>query len=174
MVIPDLSNKFFIQPCWDQQFKHLDYDAEPFNDPDTVAQWRTQGYQGLVTGDMCDMAKPQPSWNSEIIRYFSALGWQDVGTSYYRMTTGTVMPVHSDLYVKYVKMFNLQGHEQRIRRAVIFLEDWKSGHHSELDGQSLVHWRAGDVVSWPYDAPHSAANLGLEPRYTLQITGHVK
>jgi hypothetical protein len=32
---------------------------------------------------------------------------------------------------------------------------------------------AGDVVVWPYDTPHMAANMGLIPRYTLQITGHI-
>jgi len=29
------------------------------------------------------------------------------------------------------------------------------------------------VIEWAYDTPHMAANIGLEPRYTLQITGHV-
>jgi hypothetical protein len=28
-------------------------------------------------------------------------------------------------------------------------------------------------VEWQYDAPHMAANMGIEPRYTLQITGHI-
>ena len=34
-------------------------------------------------------------------------------------------------------------------------------------------WQAGDTVEWTYDLPHMAANIGLEPRYTLQITGHL-
>jgi hypothetical protein len=29
------------------------------------------------------------------------------------------------------------------------------------------------VFEWTYDTPHMAANIGLEPRYTLQITGHI-
>jgi hypothetical protein len=29
------------------------------------------------------------------------------------------------------------------------------------------------VIEWMYDAPHMAANIGPEPRYTLQITGWV-
>jgi hypothetical protein len=37
----------------------------------------------------------------------------------------------------------------------------------------LTKWTAGTVVEWTYDTPHMAANIGLEPRYTLQITGHV-
>ena len=42
---------------------------------------------------------------------------------------------------------------------------------SECMGEPVVGWRAGQVVEWQYDTPHMAANIGLEDRYTLQITG---
>lgn len=83
------------------------------------------------------------------------------------------MPNHSDLYKRYIELFNLQGKEQTIRRALVLLEDWKSGHYLEAIGEPIVNWVAGTVVEWPYDTPHMAANIGLEDRYTLQITGHV-
>jgi hypothetical protein len=89
------------------------------------------------------------------------------------MRTGTVLPTHGDLYKKYVQLFNLQGREHTIRRAIIFLEDWQPGHYAELTDQAFVSWRAGAVLEWTYDTPHMAANLGFAPRYTLQITGHV-
>ena len=101
------------------------------------------------------------------------MGWKDIGTSYYRMGTGTILPTHSDLYLRYVDVFKLQGQEQKIRRAIVFLEDWRPGHYFEGAGHPTVNWHAGDVIEWIYDAPHMAANLGLDPRYTLQITGHV-
>jgi hypothetical protein len=89
------------------------------------------------------------------------------------MTTGTVMPVHRDLYRRYIELFNLQGQEHTIRRAIVLLEDWKPGHYFEIMSHPVVNWSAGTVVQWDYDTPHMAANIGLEPRYTLQITGHV-
>ncbi len=89
------------------------------------------------------------------------------------MNTGTVLPVHGDLYKKYIELYNLQGQEHRIRRAVIFLEDWASGHYFEGMGQALTKWSAGTVIEWTYDTPHMAANIGITPRYTLQITGHI-
>ena len=89
------------------------------------------------------------------------------------MNTGTVLPAHSDLYKKYIEVFNLQGLEHTIRRAIVLLEDWKSGHCLEIMGQPITDWKAGTVIEWSYDTPHMAANIGLEPRYTLQITGHV-
>ena len=174
MVTPGPSfSKYKIPVFWNDEFKNLNYIREEFNDKESLKKWKKMGYGPKVTGAMCDMRSVQPSWNKSFIKIFSEMGWKDVGTSYYRMDTGTVMPVHSDLYLKYVGLFGLQGKEHRIRRAVLFLEDWKSGHYSEVAGHPIVNWTAGQFIEWNYDTPHSAANLGEEDRYTLQITGHV-
>jgi hypothetical protein len=167
------TSKYIIPKFWDDEFKTLEYVQEPFNDPVNVALWLTQGYQGKITGDLCDMRHRLPTWNNKFVEIFQQLGWKDIGTAYYRMNTGTVMPVHQDLYRRYVEVFNLQGQETSIRRAVVLLEDWKSGHYLELDNSPIVGWTAGTTVEWQYDVPHMAANIGLEPRYTLQITGHL-
>ena len=158
---------------WDDGFKHLDYIQEPFNDSEDVRQWLAQGYQPKICGDMADMRGRQPIWNRQFIEHFESSGWQDIGTSYYRMTSGTVMPVHQDRYVKYIDLFNLQGRETDIRRALVLFDDWRPGHYFEGAGDPFVKWRAGTVVEWIYDTPHMAANVGIEPRYTLQITGHL-
>ena len=122
---------------------------------------------------MCDMRSPQPSWNHKFIDIYQGMGWKDIGTSYYRMGTGTILPTHSDLYLRYIEIFGLKGQESKIRRAIVFLEDWRPGHYSEVNDHPRTKWRAGDVVEWQYDLPHMAANMGTEPRYTLQITGWV-
>ena len=165
--------KYRIPVFWDDEYKRLDYVNEPFNDPVNLELWTQQGYNNQFTGDMCDMRSPQPSWNQTFINIYTEMGWQNIGTSYYRMITGTILPMHQDLYVKYIRLFNLQGQEHRIRRAIVFLDDWKSGHYFEGMGVPMTQWTAGTVVEWPYDTPHMAANIGLEPRYTLQITGWV-
>jgi hypothetical protein len=164
---------YHIDRFWDDEFKKLDYCFETFNDPDMLRKWNDHGFTNKICGDMCDMRSPQPSWNHRFIQYFEALGWQDIGTSYYRMRSGTVMPTHSDLYKAYVQRFDLQGQEHTIHRALILLEDWQPGHYLDCMGQAFVHWKAGDVVEWTYDTPHTAANIGWDDRYTLQITGHL-
>ena len=165
--------KYHIPKFWDDEFKQLNYVNEHFNDVENTQRWLSQGYANKFTGDMCDMRSPQPMWNERFVDIYHELGWKDIGTSYYRMSTGTILPTHSDLYLRYVDLFNLQGQEQRIRRAIVFLEDWKPGHYAEYNAIAKTDWFAGDVVEWKYDTPHMAANLGLEPRYTLQITGHL-
>jgi hypothetical protein len=167
------TSRYNIDRFWDDEFKTLDYVQEPFNDSASVARWIGQGYQAKITGDLCDMRHQLPCWNHQFIEFYQQRGWQDIGVAYYRMHTGTVMPEHQDLYKRYIEVFDLYGKEQSVRRAIVFLEDWKSGHYLELDGKPVVNWHAGDVVEWHYDTPHMAANIGLEPRYTLQVTGHL-
>ena len=165
--------KYQLYKFWDDEFKNLDYINESFNDTSLAAKWTALGYLNKFTGDMCDMRSAQPSWNQRFVDIFTAQGWRDIGTSYYRMNTGTVLPTHGDLYLKYIDLFNLQGQESSIRRAVVFLNDWEPGHYAEYCNEPFVNWLAGSTVEWSYDAPHMAANLGLTPRYTLQVTGHI-
>jgi hypothetical protein len=165
--------KYRIDQFWDDEFKTLDYISEPFNDPDTVALWHGQGYSNKICGDLCDMRHRLPVWADRFITIYTELGWKDIGLAFYRMGTGTVMPVHSDLYRRYIELFDLESREHTIKRALLLLEDWKSGHYLEVDEQAYTNWHAGDVVEWVYSTPHMAANLGLEDRYSLQITGHL-
>ena len=172
MEIPDLV-KVKINKFWDDSYKTLNYREEPFNDDASVEFWLSKGYKGPFNGAMCDMRSAQPSWNIEFIKYFSDLGWLDIGTSYYRMDTGVILPTHKDLYIRYINLFNLKGKECKIHRAIVFLEDWCPGHYAEYAGKPFLNWSAGDCVIWRYDLEHAAANIGLESRYTLQITGHL-
>lgn len=165
--------RYLITPFWTDSYKNLEYIHEEFNDPGMIKYWTELGFPNRFTGMMCNMRMTQPNWNYRIIRLFEKYGWKDIGTNYYRMDPGTVLPLHRDLYKKYVEIFNLQGQENTIRRAIIFLEDWQSGHYLECCGDAIANWSAGTVIEWKYDAPHLAANMGTVPRYTLQVTGHV-
>lgn len=166
--------RFNIEPFWGDAYKHLDYETEPFNNPDDIRRWLDMGFSNKFTGAMCDMRKPQPVWTNAIIAKFEEqLKWKDVCTSYYQMNPGTILPEHSDTYKRYIEIFKLEKLHASIFRAVVFLEEWQSGHYLEVAGEPIVKWLAGDVVTWWYDTPHLAANMGYTPRYTLQITGHL-
>jgi hypothetical protein len=166
-------SRYRIDPFWDKEYCNLNYIQEPFNDETQLAEWQDLGYKNVSTGYMCDMRSSQPSWNDRFIKLYNNKRWKDIGTSYYRMDAGTILPMHGDLYKKYVELFNLKGQEHYIRRAIVFLEPWSSGHYLEIAGDVITQWQAGEVIEWAYDAPHIAANVGITPRYTLQITGHV-
>ena len=99
METPDWFN---IDPFWDDEYKRLEYIKEDFNDQRTLLQWVGQGFHGPFGGHMCDMRSPQPSWNDQFVKFFSDIGWQDIGTSYYRMEPGTMLPTHTDTYQRYI------------------------------------------------------------------------
>lgn len=169
-----LVDRFNIEPFWDSSYQHLNYIKEPFNNPQDSSHWIDLGFADNFVGSMCDMRQTQPVWNQEIINRFEVLlGWKDVCTSYYRMDPGTILPNHQDTYKRYIEIFELKNQHQSVYRAIVFLEDWASGHYLEVAGEPITKWRAGDVVTWWYDTPHLAANMGYTPRYTLQITGHL-
>jgi hypothetical protein len=170
MVTPEWFN---IDPFWDDEYRYLSYIKEDFNDQRTVQEWKAQGFKGPFGGMMCDMRGPQPSWNNKFVNFFTDLGWRDIGTSYYRMDAGTMLPTHVDTYQRYIDLFDLRGRESSVRRAIVFLEPWAPGHVAECNGQGYTDWIRGFTLTWQWDAPHMAANLGATPRYTLQVTGHV-
>jgi hypothetical protein len=172
MAIPAVV-EYHVERFWDDEFKNIDYIHEPFNDPATVETWVAAGYPDKFCGGLADMRHELPTWAGKFIEIYENLGWHDVGIAFYCMPTGTVMPVHRDLYKKYIEVFKLQGQEHNIRRALLLLEDWKPGHYLEVNDKPYVNWMAGKTVEWYYNTAHMAANIGLEPRYSLQITGHL-
>lgn len=157
-----------FQPHWGLEHRDLPYHNEPFNNPSDLQAWRDWGYtQERFTGDLYDMRQAEPSWiqplrDSLCLRHFS---W-----SVYRMDPGTTLPEHTDTYARFREIYGLTA-QHTIRRYVIFMEPWASGHYLEVAGQPVTQWQAGDAVFWHDDVLHLAANVGRTARYTLQITG---
>ena len=163
-----------IQPFWNDEYQHLNYTKKPFNNPADLDRWREEGYthpNELFTGYLCDMNQPQPAWAAQLIEWFEdyfKVG--DVGCSFYRMTTGTILPRHSDTYAAYRNMFGCESKD--IVRALVMPEAWASGHYLEIDNTIIPTWNPGNFYWWRGDTPHMAANIGVTDRYTIQLTGH--
>jgi hypothetical protein len=149
-------------------YKNLDYINKPFNDEETLQKWKSLGHNyEKYTGLMRDQSQQLPDWCLNVLGQISL---QNSSITLYCMTPGTIMPEHSDTFIKYREIMNLKETDI-VGRAVIFLEDWKSGHYFEIDETPMVNWKKGDYVLWKNDTPHMAANLGKDNRYTMQVTG---
>lgn len=151
-----------------KEYKNLTYINKPFNDKDTIQRWKSLGhnYQNY-TGLMRDQSQKLPEWCYEVAKQ---LALQNSGITLYCMMPGIIMPEHSDTFIKYREIMKLKSTDD-VGRAVVFLEDWKSGHYFEINETPIVNWRKGDYILWKNDTPHMAANLGKENRYTMQVTG---
>ena len=158
------------RPWWFNEHTLLDYLYLPHKDEQMVQDWKAQGYANMhLNGAVYGQDRGLPDWAA---RFRNVFPWTNIGIAVYRMNTGDILPVHSDHYISYKKMFNILKSED-VKRAIVFLEVWKSGHYFEIDGKSISNWQKGDYVFWTGEAPHMAANFGIEPRYTMQITGTI-
>lgn len=158
-----------IPVSWGDSFKNLEYTKQPVTQSE-IDEWHSKGYyHDNFTGSMYDSRNTMPAWVEAISEFFPQL--INKTHTIYRMDTLEIMPTHVDHFRRYCEIFNID--RTKVRRALIFLEDWKPGHYFEVAGKGFVNWKAGDFCMWEPDVDHAASNIGIEPRYTLQITGHV-
>lgn len=155
-----------VDPWWNDSFKSLDYQYIPHKDQRMVDTWLAQGYKNLnlngAVHHLQDSEYAQP-----FLRKFP---WVNQGAALFCMYTGDILPNHQDHFTTYKKSFAISD-VSKIWRAILFMEDWQSGHYFEIAGRPVVDWKKGDFVRFNFDVPHMAYNMGTKPRYTLQITG---
>ncbi len=159
--------KGHVSKFWNDKFKSLPYNRQPIT-REEISHWRSQGYDYVksFSGSMYDNRNPMPNWIANLKFLF---GMYNQTYTFYKMDTLEIMPTHSDHFNTYCKLNNTTS--DNVERVILMLEDWKPGHYFELDGVGYVNWKAGDWFKWRGDVPHAASNIGIEPRYTLQITG---
>ena len=153
-----------VKPWWTDEYKNLEFIQKPFNNEEDLKSWKEKGY----------ILKECIGWNyivkdDEWARpFFTLFNGNNTGVTIFKMNTADILPLHRDTYKFYKSKYNIN--DETIYRAIVFLEDWKSGHLLEVENELQHNWKAGDYVLWKNDAIHMAANLGLESRYTAQIT----
>lgn len=151
---------------WDEEYKNFNYVKQPIKEEEVI-KWRDEGYyHESFSGTMYSSKNPMPEWVEDVSKQINLT---KCGYVFYKMSTLDIMPVHTDHYETYSKVFEVPY--KKVSRAIVFLENWKSGHYFEIDNKAFTGWDKGDYVMWREDAPHAASNIGIEPRYTLQITG---
>lgn len=159
-----------ITRIWDKEsFKKFEYIRQPISQAE-IDEWHSKGYDYVksFTGSMYDNRNPMPDWIEKIPDMFGRHNFINFTYTFYKMTTLEIMPEHSDHYQTYMKLYNAEY--KNVCRILIMLEDWKPGHYLEINGVGIVNWIAGDYFIWENSCPHAASNIGVEDRYTLQIT----
>jgi len=153
-----------------EEVKNLNYTKQPITQ-DEVDQWVSKGYDYVksFTGSMYDNKNPMPEFINRLKDIF--YNYKNLTFTFYKMSTLEIMPEHSDHYNTYMKLYGADY--KNVHRILLMLEDWKPGHYLEIDGTGIINWVAGDYFIWENDCKHAAANIGIEDRYTLQITAEI-
>jgi hypothetical protein len=101
------------------------------------------------------------------------LGMEVITVSTIKQPPGCVVPYHKDTFFRIRQMFPDRT-EPRVR-ANIFLEDYRLGHLLQYTLEHQHHastkWQAGDGFLWDGDVLHLGANVGMQYKYTMQISG---
>jgi hypothetical protein len=167
-----LHSKGHLDPFWDMQLiKEFEFTRQPLTEEEETL-WKSQGYDYIksFTGKMFDSRNPMPDWVDKFGSKFT--DFKNLTYTFYKMSTLEIMPTHSDHYRTYMRLFNTEA--KNICRILVMLEDWKPGHYLEIDQVGIVNWQAGDYFIWHNDCPHAASNIGIQDRYTLQITAELR
>jgi len=115
-------------------------------------------------------------WTDDQIDYKelgNQLGMKVITVSTILQPPGNVVTLHRDMFFQINKQY---PNDKRTKvRANIYLEDWKVGHFLQYtDGKkwhSHTDWKQGQGWLWDSEPLHLSANAGLEPKYTLQVSG---
>lgn len=152
----------------DLKISKQDIDSLEFQDR---AQCYQQTPQSLIyytphNSSIYQMFDESPAWIHDLARQLPQ-DFQHHVVSAIKVEPGQTIPLHRDKHYILRSKFTLEGETFRY---LIFLEDWKSGHYFELQGQPLVEWKAGDWIKFSNDHWHLGGNMGQDPFYSAQVT----
>lgn len=157
-----------ITPFWKNEYKNFKYIKEYFKDSRQLEKWISLGHNKDCISMEIYQVKNSHNFFKPIKNSFPNL--KNIGLCFHKLTPGHYLPLHSDKYEFYSKTNNIKDLNQ-IKRYIIFLENSYPGHLLIIGTQVISKWKAGDIVGWKGEEPHSALNFGLVDRYTLQVTG---
>jgi hypothetical protein len=96
--------------------------------------------------------------------------------SFHIQRPGQFLMMHYDIYSAVIRDFDqeLAWKPEKLKRFVIFMEDWHPGHVWCVGNTQYSHWKAGECITWNHnDMPHATANLSMKPRYSVHLTGYL-
>jgi hypothetical protein len=133
--------------------------------PKTYETSNTLIHQLWWTADQIDYPELERQLNIEIVTVSSIL-----------QKPGCAIPYHRDTFFQINKKY--PDRKELKVRANIYLEDYKLGHLIQYTNEgklyTSVDWKAGDGFIWDGEITHLGANVGLENKYTLQVSGFYK
>lgn len=155
-----------VNPFWSKNFKEFNFERADIT-KDQIDRWRKQGYTNQnFTSKTCNTTNTPVKWYDIVAGY---IGLHSLSYVFYKTETCDIMPVVVDYFEQHCN--KCQKQKKNIWNAVLFLDDWQSGHYFEIDGTPIVNYKEGDYVLWSTDTPYTISNIGITDLYTLQITG---
>ena len=134
--------------------------------PDENFDYTKKSLLGEMYNDKLDKDKHDLS-------HLNVKGWQNFAWCFYKLTPGRWLPPHKDHFKNYCNYYKISN-KNKIMRTIVFLEDWKPGHYFEVNNKPCVNWKAGQYILLDQTMWHRSGNVGVDKKYTAQVTGVLK
>ena len=158
----------------------LDFDYSIFLNENHEEEWSVLPYYKRIESDPLPDTYHQNNtlinqifWNEDQVNFKelgSALGMEIFTVATIKQMPGNILPWHSDKFYK-IKQDHPDVDAEKIVRANVFMEDWKIGHILQIEQNVISDWKKGSGYVWSSGVYHLSGNLGLEDKYTLQVSG---
>ena len=126
--------------------------------PKTYVHANTIIFQEFWDTTQCDFEDFGKQLNMEVVTVSSIM-----------QPPGCVIPLHNDTFFQIKKRY--PDRKETMVRANIFCENWKHGHFLQYNSTVDSNWKQGQGHMWDSEVLHIGANVGMENKYTLQVSG---
>lgn len=164
------NNHGHIDPFWNiADVKSIIYKADTHKDSELINIYTQAGH----SNDHMRLynyfePNPMPANIDVFKRLFPHIEHLSVAIN--KFCPGQYLPLHHDLYEKYIDLYNVKDINQIIR-VMVMIEDGYPGQISQINDQLWHNWSAGDWISWKGIESHAVYNFSLHDRYAWQLTG---
>jgi len=162
-----------IRPNWNiEDFYDLDYIFSTHKDEELVKQYLDSGHnKEKLSMYKYQLPNLMPDCiNEYIIPHFNF--WDKVAAAVNYFKPGQYLPLHTDLYGKYVEINDVDP--DKVMRCMVMLGDSSPGQILQVKDTAYCKWKAGDCFYWTYNEIHAFYNFSMRDRYAIQVTGVLK
>jgi len=162
-----------IKPKWNiEDFYGLNYILTTHKDEELVKRYLDSGHnKEKLSMYKYQLPNRMPDCiNEYIIPHFNF--WDKVATAVNYFKPGQYLPLHTDLYGKYVEINDVDP--DKVMRCMVMLEDSSPGQILQVKDTTYCKWKAGDCFYWEYDEIHAFYNFSMKDRYAIQVTGVIR
>ena len=154
------------------EIENLDFHFVPtYQINPSFNQYHHERYANVIGNDAYFLPNTMPSFVDEIMNLQPFKKYRIITPGFHRLQPGMILPLHKDPYKKFMKIYGLDSPE-KITRIIVFMQDYIPGHYMQIEDTVITNYTKGCFVQWKGETLHAAFNLGIENRYTLQLTCH--
>lgn len=110
-------------------------------------------------------------WREPLLKLFPNL--KKVGVSLFVQLPGQTIPCHVDTYSSYMRRMGEYPDYTKLKRYMVFVNDWDWGHFFHYGNTVINQWQAGDMWDLRNGVYHGSANAGVNPKITIHWSGEV-